>query len=97
MTNQFQFSIPWGADGDLAFALGLGDVLYLFGANGTGKSSLVSLLFSAHQHIRTLVPRIRKVLDGCGFRFWPDISASRVEAFIGELRRDETSIQTCNF
>lgn len=49
MTNQFQFKIPRGADGDLAFSLGLGDVLYLLGANGSGKSSLVSRLFNAHQ------------------------------------------------
>ena len=34
---------------DLAFSLGPGDVLYMLGANGTGKSGLVSRLFSAHQ------------------------------------------------
>lgn len=49
MTNQFEFSIPRGADGDLPFTLEMGDVLYLLGANGAGKSSLVSRLFKAHQ------------------------------------------------
>jgi ABC-type cobalamin/Fe3+-siderophores transport system ATPase subunit len=48
MANQFQFSIPRAADGDLSFTLGPGDVLYLLGANGTGKSSLISRLFNAH-------------------------------------------------
>jgi ABC-type cobalamin/Fe3+-siderophores transport system ATPase subunit len=44
-----QFNIPRGADGDLSFILSMGDVLYLLGANGTGKSGLISRLFNAHQ------------------------------------------------
>lgn len=49
MTNQFEFQIPRTNESDLTFVLGPGDVLYMLGANGTGKSSLVSRLFSAHQ------------------------------------------------
>jgi ABC-type cobalamin/Fe3+-siderophores transport system ATPase subunit len=49
MPNQFQLSVPTG-DGSLTnFTLGIGKILYVLGANGTGKSSLVSRLFSANQ------------------------------------------------
>lgn len=48
MTNQFSFDVPRGSDPNLKFTLGPGDVMYILGANGTGKSSLVSLLFNAH-------------------------------------------------
>ncbi len=48
-------------------------------------------------HIETVVPRVRKVLDGCGLMFWPDLSGSRVQGFIAQLRTDGRSIQTCNF
>jgi ABC-type ATPase involved in cell division len=45
----FQISIP-NADGSATnLSLGVGCVLYLLGANGTGKSSLVSRLFTQHQ------------------------------------------------
>jgi ABC-type lipoprotein export system ATPase subunit len=50
MTNQFHFEIPRTGEDCLKFTLKLGDVLYLLGANGTGKSSLVSRLFSTHGH-----------------------------------------------
>lgn len=45
MTNQFQVNIPSVSGDSIVFSLGVGDVLYLLGANGTGKSSLVSQLF----------------------------------------------------
>lgn len=49
MTSQFQLNIP-STTGDLiALKLGAGDVLYMLGANGTGKSSLVARLFNQHQ------------------------------------------------
>jgi len=48
MTNQFEFSIPSVSGDPIVFNLGVGDVLYLLGANGTGKSSLVSRLFGQH-------------------------------------------------
>ena len=50
MTKQLQFNIPSVSGGPTVFSLGVGDVLYLLGANGTGKSSLVSRLFSQYQN-----------------------------------------------
>ena len=49
MTHQFNFSVPIIGGNPLTFSLGGGEVLYLLGANGTGKSSLVSKLFTMHQ------------------------------------------------
>lgn len=49
MTNQFSFDVPRGSEPSLKFTLGPGDVMYMLGANGSGKSSLVSQLFNAHQ------------------------------------------------
>jgi ABC-type cobalamin/Fe3+-siderophores transport system ATPase subunit len=48
MTNHFQFSVPRTGEADLQFPLGIGEVLYLLGANGTAKSSLVLKLFRDH-------------------------------------------------
>jgi ABC-type ATPase involved in cell division len=50
MTNQFQFNIPSVSGDPIAFNLGVGDVLFLPGANGTGKSSLVSRMFVQYQN-----------------------------------------------
>lgn len=50
MTKQFQFNIPSVSGDPTVFSLGIGDVLYLLGANGTGKSSLVSRLFGQHRN-----------------------------------------------
>ncbi len=49
MPNQFQLDIPTGNDQPVRFTLKIGELLYLLGANGTGKSSLVSRIFSQHQ------------------------------------------------
>jgi ABC-type cobalamin/Fe3+-siderophores transport system ATPase subunit len=49
MANHFQFDVPRSGETNLQFTLGIGEVLYLLGANGTGKSSLVSRLFSSHR------------------------------------------------
>src|SRR5689334_13229194 len=49
MTKPFQFSIPSVSGNPIVFGLNVGDVLYILGANGTGKSSLVSRLFSGNQ------------------------------------------------
>ena len=32
--------------------------------------------------------RAGAVLDGCGFRFWPEISASKAQEFVADLRKD---------
>lgn len=50
MTNQFQFNITSVSGEPIVFSLGVGDVLYLLGANGTGKSSLVYRLFGHYQN-----------------------------------------------
>lgn len=47
--NRFEFNIPRTDEPALSFSLAPGDVLYLLGANGTGKSSLVSRMFTRHQ------------------------------------------------
>jgi ABC-type cobalamin/Fe3+-siderophores transport system ATPase subunit len=49
MTNHLAFDVPRGSEPNLKFTLGPGDVMYMLGANGTGKSSLVARLFNAHQ------------------------------------------------
>jgi ABC-type Mn2+/Zn2+ transport system ATPase subunit len=47
MMSQFQLSIP-GSKTDITIKVG--DVLYLLGANGTGKSSLVSYFFTSNMN-----------------------------------------------
>jgi len=49
MPDEFLLSIPTGHGSRTNFTLKIGDVLYVLGANGTGKSSLVSRLFSENQ------------------------------------------------
>jgi len=44
-----------------------------------------------------LTNRVRRILDGCRFTSWPDLSASKVQAYVAELRDGGLSIQTCNF
>jgi ABC-type glutathione transport system ATPase component len=48
MPNQFELSIPTAGGAQTKFTLNIGEVLYVLGANGTGKSSLVSRLFNQH-------------------------------------------------
>jgi ABC-type lipoprotein export system ATPase subunit len=48
MPNQFQLSIP-GDGSSTNLTLEIGEILYVLGANGTGKSSLVSRLFATNQ------------------------------------------------
>ena len=47
MLRSFNLSIPTAA-GPVEHALKIGDTLFVVGANGSGKSSLISLLFKAH-------------------------------------------------
>ncbi len=79
MANHFNFGIPSVSGDSIEFSLSIGDVLYILGANGTGKSSLVSRLFNQHQihakrisaHRQTwfesntldMTPRARKNID----------------------------------
>lgn len=57
---------------------------------------------TTRNQIALVVGRIRKTLDGCGFRYWSDISASRLQTWLAELRtaandKQGVSIQTSNF
>jgi hypothetical protein len=55
MPNQFEIQVPTTDGQTLSFGLSLGDTLYLLGANGTGKSSLVSRFANEHQsHVRRI-------------------------------------------
>ena len=48
-------------------------------------------------HATVVTTRSRKILEGCRFTFWPDLSASKVQTFVGELRTRGLSDRTCNF
>lgn len=53
-------------------------------------------------HVEVVTARARKIIDGCGFKFYADISASKALAFLNELRTDTEkkrgiSAQTFNF
>ena len=50
MTNQFNLEVPTSDAQILRFDLRAGDMMYLLGANGTGKSSLVSRFANQHQN-----------------------------------------------
>jgi len=45
-------------------------------------------------HADLVVSRVTRVLDGCGFRFWPEIEAARVQVFVSELRTKGLNLQT---
>ena len=47
VTGSFNIAIPT-ADGAVEHVLHTGDTLFVVGANGSGKSGLVSMLFNAH-------------------------------------------------
>jgi integrase len=51
------------------------------------------------KHVEQVVSRARKIIEGCKFRTWTDISASKVQYYLASLRnRDESiSAQTFNF
>ena len=52
---------------------------------------------STEMHVRIVTARARKVVKGCKFKHMGDISASRVESFLADLRGEGLSIQTVNF
>ena len=51
----------------------------------------------AEQYVATLIPRIRKVLSGCAFVYWPDLSASKVQGYVAELQAGGLGIQSANY
>jgi integrase len=52
---------------------------------------------TSDEHARLVATRARKVVQGCGFAFIDDVSASRVQGFIADLGRSGLSVQTQNF
>ncbi|MGQ0633097.1 MAG: tyrosine-type recombinase/integrase [Planctomycetaceae bacterium] len=50
-------------------------------------------------HVDLVVARAKRIIDGCGYTFTCDISASRVDGFLADLRngKERLSIQTSNF
>ncbi len=53
----------------------------------------------SEQQAKQAASRTRRIIDGCKFRTWSDIQASRVQRYIAELREGEKGIscQTANF
>jgi hypothetical protein len=54
------------------------------------------------KHAKLVVSRTRRIVDGCKFIVWADISASKVQRYLAELRTDtkdkkSISAQTFNF
>jgi ABC-type cobalamin/Fe3+-siderophores transport system ATPase subunit len=55
MPDKFNLSFPLTAGGVFNREIGLGEIIFILGANGTGKSSLVSRFFRDHsQHARRI-------------------------------------------
>jgi len=54
---------------------------------------------NTESYVQMKVSRARKVVEGCGFKYWSDISASKTEAFLARLQSDAgaVSAQTRNF
>ena len=57
---------------------------------------------NTRQHADDSASRVRRLIDGCRFAHWPDISASRVQEWIGEQRKSNAdahglSAQTANY
>jgi integrase len=45
---------------------------------------------NTEKHASLTVCRVKRIFDGCGFRFWSNVSASEVERCLAELRKDKT-------
>lgn len=52
---------------------------------------------TTEKHADLVTGRVRRALEGCRFTFWPDLSASKAQAYVAELRNGGVSVQTCNF
>ncbi len=52
---------------------------------------------NTEKHAELLTGRARKALAGCAFTFWPDLSASKVQAWLSERRGKGASVRTANF
>ena len=51
------------------------------------------------EHVKLVTGRARRIIEGCDFRFWSDLSASRVATYLHERRQKEKRFgaQTSNF
>jgi len=49
------------------------------------------------RHIRQTVTAVGKVFNGCNFVFWSDIQASKTQAYLADLRKDENKISARTF
>src|SRR4030042_5634646 len=51
------------------------------------------------KHTEQVVSRVRKIIEGCKFRTWTDISASKLQYYLADLRNgsENISAQTFNF
>ncbi len=52
---------------------------------------------TTEKHANLVSRRVGRVLSDCRFIYWPDLSASKVQAYLAELRDGDASIQTSNF
>jgi hypothetical protein len=54
---------------------------------------------NTEKHATLVHSRANRVVNDCGFASWSEISASKVQRFLGELRGDGNgaAAQTCNF
>jgi hypothetical protein len=44
------------------------------------------------KHVNQTVASVRRVLDGCGFVFMADLSGSRVQQFLADLRKSRRAL-----
>ncbi len=52
---------------------------------------------NTNHYVETMVTRITKIIEGCNFSTWSDISASKTQRFLADLRASENiSAQTFN-
>ncbi len=62
------------------------------------KQSLISK-DNTERYISISIGRLRRTIDGCKFKTWGDISASKVQRYLADLRNigEGLSVQTSNF
>ena len=49
-----------------------------------------------HAHVKWTVSQIQKVIDGCGFKFWGEVNAHRVQTYVAGLRRGKLKARSRN-
>ncbi len=52
---------------------------------------------SSRDHANLVKSRVQRALTACGFVYPTDVSASRLQSYLGKLRDDGLSVQTVNF